>query len=66
MNVSVLLKSVVGNDFLDNINHPGINVFLDYRNSLVELKKTNTLYPNEWLDNEIKAVDEILKIIGNE
>ena len=65
MDKELLLKSVVGRDFLKYKKHPSIDKFLDYRLALMdmlELPIEDKKYPDEWLKTEIKAVDEILRI----
>jgi hypothetical protein len=39
---------------------PTIDELLDFRNRLDELIKTNTKYPKEWYECEIRATDYLL------
>jgi len=62
MDLTVLNNSLIGRDFLrlKDKQKPTVDEFLDYRNRMLDLKKLKK-YPSEWYDNEINAVDEILK-----
>ena len=63
----ILERSVVGKDFLKHRVHPNNDRFLDYRLALkdmLELPFESKDYPDEWVEREIKAVDEILKLIN--
>jgi hypothetical protein len=41
---------------------PEIDVLLDWRNRLNEIKEDDVLNPPEWYDREIRAVDYLLSL----
>lgn len=65
--------SEVNNDFIADVSGslliadynrlkilPTIDELLDFRNRLEELIETNTKYPKEWYEREIRATDYLL------
>ncbi len=65
MDIGILNSSVVGKDFLVAKYHPNTDVFLDYRNRIDEMMLTKK-YPDVFYKNEIKAIDEILRILNGD
>lgn len=65
MNLDILNNSLIGRDFLrlKNKQDPTIDEFLDYRN-MITGKMGVDRYPIEWYEKEVKAIDEILRIIS--
>ena len=67
---AILVESVVGRNFVDEIGNgsevPSVDKFLDYRSFVKNIGERISEYPLEWYEKELKAIDIILKIIGDE
>ena len=66
----IINKSVVGKDFLNaeekGLKHPNIDKFLDYRLAISfkqDLNISTKEMDNQWFIDELKAVDEVMKIL---
>ena len=64
MNRQLLENSTVGKDFLSHDEHPDLDVLLDYRLRLTEMRKEKE-YPDVFYTNEIAATDEVIRILND-
>ena len=65
MKTEILNKSFIGSGFLKkkNINLT-VDEMLDCRKRVEHLRETKS-YPDEWYQQEIDAIDEIIRIISH-